>query len=637
MNNIEENMSKNTQANKKNKTAHGRKGGFFRFIFGDMYVYCNEKWKQGFFYKLFRKRKQKIRKRPKIAQLYEQSIVCRIISALSNMVIHAQVRMIGVAILMYAFAIVIAAFAQEYFLGELNPINIVVGAVIAALSIPFIASKKQFGEALLTGRISSYVVLQVLAIEETRLERKEKGNGDIGYSYLFLFAILLGLSTYFISPFVYINLAMMIITFVTIMCFPELGIMSVIGIIPFSNMFENPTMAVLFIVGTSALGFTSKFIRGKRVLRFELMDIFVLAFGALIFFGGIFSRGGTPSMHSAFMYCAFLSVYFVIVNIYIRKTWLYRGINLIVFTTSLVALLGIIEGGVINASWMDASVFESVRERITAFLDNPNMLGVYLVIVFPYAFARIFNARSTFSKVMAILATLIIFVCTVMTWSRGAWLGIIVATIVFLLVCNKKNIWFVFAGAASVPLWAIILPDSIVLRFESILTMADSSVTYRFSTWKGVWNMICDNLLRGIGVGESAFKEVYPSYAVSGTESVMHSHNLFLQIALEVGIFGLIVFAIILFMYMQRTFYAVRFRNHDSKSRVMIAAGFAGIVGAAVSGLTDHIWYNYRVFLIFWIVLALTMSFVKIDQKERLKENAGSASNIRSADIDIYF
>ena len=68
----------------------------------------------------------------------------------------------------------------------------------------------------------------------------------------------------------------------------------------------------------------------------------------------------------------------------------------------------------------------------------------------------------------------------------------------------------------------------------------------------------------------------------------------------------------------------------------MISAGFAGIVGALVAGFTDHIWYNYRVFLIFWIVVAITMSFVKINEKERLKENAWMSNNFKSAGIDIY-
>lgn len=632
MNNFDEKTSQNI----KKKSAPRRKRNLLKFLFADAYVVANEKWKSGFFYRIFRKRKQNMRSKARIAQLYENSLICRIVEYLSDIFIHSQLRMWGIALLFFSFAVLIATFAQNYFSGVLNQTNIIVGAAFAVLSVPFMASKKQFGEAMLTGKITSHVVYQVLGLDETRLQRKENDGREIGYSYLFLIAILLGLATYFVDPILIIDVVGLIIAFAVIMSFPELGIMSVLAIIPFSNLFGNPTIAVLFFVCSSAVSFVVKFLRGKRVIRFELMDVLILVFGVLMLFGGVFARsGGTASLDAALTYCAFMSVYFLIVNAYIRKTWLYRVVNLIVVTTAFISLVGIIEGGVISASWVDMSQFAHIGERISSFLGNPNMLGVYLVIVFPLALSRVMSANGTFRKVSALISMLLILVCTVMTWSRGAWLGIIVSFIVFFLVCNFKNIWFLLAGACSIPLWAIVLPQSIIDRFLSILTMSDSSITYRVNTWRGVWRMIRDHLFSGIGVGEQAFRDVYPAYAIPGTETVMHSHNIFMQIALELGIIGLLIFVFILVMYMQKAFRCVGYRRNESKSRITVSAGFAGIVGACVAGFTDHIWYNYRVFLIFWIVVALTMAFARIDERERFKENARFVNNSRSADLDL--
>jgi uncharacterized membrane protein len=69
----------------------------------------------------------------------------------------------------------------------------------------------------------------------------------------------------------------------------------------------------------------------------------------------------------------------------------------------------------------------------------------------------------------------------------------------------------------------------------------------------------------------------------------------------------------------------------------MIAAGIASITGALVVGLTDHIWYNYRVFLIFWVVMALTVALTKINEREKAKREANEINNSRSSDLDIYF
>ena len=37
-------------------------------------------------------------------------------------------------------------------------------------------------------------------------------------------------------------------------------------------------------------------------------------------------------------------------------------------------------------------------------------------------------------------------------------------------------------------------------------------------------------------------------------------------------------------------------------------------------GITDHIWYNYRVFLVFWAVMALGVALVRINDKEKAKK-----------------
>ena len=165
--------------------------------------------------------------------------------------------------------------------------------------------------------------------------------------------------------------------------------------------------------------------------------------------------------------------------------------------------------------------------------------------------------------------------------------------------------------------------------------MSDSSVVYRFNTWYGSLCMAWRNILSGIGVGESAFKNSYPQFAVSGTETVMHSHSLYLEILVEMGIFAFLIFCAIMLMYSQKCFSCVKPRNYGSKSRIMICAGYSGIAGALVMGLTDYIWYNYRVFLIFWAIMALTIALVRVNDNESAKFKALNENNPFFATIDI--
>lgn len=52
-------------------------------------------------------------------------------------------------------------------------------------------------------------------------------------------------------------------------------------------------------------------------------------------------------------------------------------------------------------------------------------------------------------------------------------------------------------------------------------------------------------------------------------------------------------------------------------------------------GLTDYVWYDYRVFLIFWAVMALTIALARINEKERKKELAGISNGARSVELEI--
>ena len=613
------------------------RNGFFGYLFSDLYTKCNERWKNGFIYRIFKRRGKVGKNRTVIARLYEESLTCRFFSGIGKVIIRSYMRCWGIGLFTFAFTVIFVSMLKYYLVEEITQINIAVGIAIAVLAIPFMVSKRRLGDALLKGRLSRYVISNILSLDESKLETEEGAPGG-SYALSFGIAAILGITTYFVDPVIHVLGVAFIIALAIILSFPEVSIVTIISTIPFANVFENPSAAIFVLIILAVIGYVFKYIRGKRVLRFELLDFFVLLFAVMLFFGGVFTRGGSASFLSALVYTVFIAIYFLLVNSYIRKTWIYRGIKLVVVLTSLVALLGILGGGVFNASWVDTEAFSDIGSRIGAFLGNPNMLGAYLVIVFPLVLAQMTVSRKTISKLGYGVCVLLMLACIVLTWSRGAWLGLIVSTLMFLLVYNSKNIWLIIIGAASAPIWALVLPETVIRRFISIFTMSDTSVLYRFNTWRGVIAMIADNLIGGIGVGESAFSEAYLKYATPGTETVIHSHSLILQITLELGILGAIVFAAIMLMYVQKCFATVTMRDNRrrSKSKTMVAAGLASVLGALIMGLTDHIWYNYRVFLIFWVVMGLTVALMKINEKEKAKEDASQVRNMKSADIDIY-
>ena len=114
----------------------------------------------------------------------------------------------------------------------------------------------------------------------------------------------------------------------------------------------------------------------------------------------------------------------------------------------------------------------------------------------------------------------------------------------------------------------------------------------------------------GIGSGESAFRAVFPYYAVSGTENVMHAHQIFLEVAVEIGVVGLLLFVTVLIGFLRR---GVRFcRTEGEGSRRMEGACLLSLLaGSLLMGLFDSLWYHNGLYWLFWSVAALLVNVMQ--------------------------
>ena len=99
----------------------------------------------------------------------------------------------------------------------------------------------------------------------------------------------------------------------------------------------------------------------------------------------------------------------------------------------------------------------------------------------------------------------------------------------------------------------------------------------------------------GIGIGEGAWHVVWPHYAISGTTRVMHAHNIFLQVATELGVGGL---AVLLLLLCVAIWGSLRQRNLPA---------IASIAGVLTMGLFDHLWYYPGMLVPFWSILAFSL------------------------------
>lgn len=288
-----------------------------------------------------------------------------------------------------------------------------------------------------------------------------------------------------------------------------------------------------------------------------------------------------------------------------------RVLPLLSVSLFLVSLYGTAEYllGLAELKWVDLTRFGDIGGRSTSFFSNPNFLAVYLLLHIPLLLGFLcLRGTDLSTRVLALAALALSLFCLAVTWSRSAWLGIIVAvlTLALLFSDRTRRALLVLFLPLSLLLGAC-LPQSVLHRFGSIFIMQDSSARYRLSLWRGVCKTVFANRF-GVGVGEEAFLQAYLPFAVSGTESAVHSHHLILQICCEVGWGGGLTFLLLLFVTVLQS---MAKREEDGNARVMRIAAFSGVLGGVTAGMFDHVWYHFGMLALFWTLLGICSSVCK--------------------------
>ena len=291
---------------------------------------------------------------------------------------------------------------------------------------------------------------------------------------------------------------------------------------------------------------------------------------------------------------------------------------LMVLAGGVVALLGVgqyVLGATGDAAWVDSDMFSSVTIRVYSTLQNPNVLAEYLILMISLGGAALLTAKGTGKRLVLLACCGVMCLCMVLTMSRGGWLGLLIAGMIFLVLLNPRVLVLapVVLPVALVALY-FVLPDTVISRFTSIGNLEDTSTSYRVSIWMGTIAMLKDYWLCGIGPGTGAFNLVYPAYSYNAANA-QHAHNLFLQIMSDGGVVALVVFLLIIFIFC-RVICSALSRNRSWRARCYLAGAIGGVGGFMAQSMTDYTFYNYRVALLFFAVLALGASFARLAEQE---------------------
>lgn len=420
-----------------------------------------------------------------------------------------------------------------------------------------------------------------------------------------MISVLLGLFT---DPKVGFLLPMLVCGGAVLLAYPQAGLMLLLFTAPFlpTMVLAALTLVIFFCYLLAQMG------GAERSFSLDYTGICIAAFGLLLLFFGITSYTPVKSTQIAVLECCFILSYFLI-------HWLIRSrnaVHVMVFLFCLGAfgcgLFGLYQylSGDVNTTWTDTSLF-TLQLRVYSTFENPNVYGEYLLLALPCAAVMCYIARRPLLKLFYGGTALLLLVNLALTYSRGCYLALMF--IFFLVVCWGARQLLIFVPFVLLAM-PFVLPDSIIHRFTSITNLSDSSTSYRMNIWLGTMNMLENFIFLGIGLGQESFTMFYTRYQMNEVFAP-HAHNLFLQVASEMGIAGLMMLISMLVM-----FFAVSHRSYKkvkgTKTAWFLLVMMAAMGGYLLEGMFDNVWYNYRVFLIFFMFMGLTAAVSRMVLKE---------------------
>ena len=165
---------------------------------------------------------------------------------------------------------------------------------------------------------------------------------------------------------------------------------------------------------------------------------------------------------------------------------------------------------------------------------------------------------------------------------------------------NKKIILILaIVGIVTFILSLTFLFPVITERILTIFTFREhSSNNYRLNVWISCLKMLKENILIGVGPGNSTFRLAYGLYMLTGFDALA-AYNIFLEIAIEIGLLGSFVLISIFLLSFLKLHYLFW-----QKCNIFSLAIFISLIGLLTHGMVDTVFFRPQIFVPFWFLVA---------------------------------
>jgi len=322
-------------------------------------------------------------------------------------------------------------------------------------------------------------------------------------------------------------------------------------------------------------------------------------------------------------------IFYLIVN-------LMKGLKFLrlTFFALIILSFGIALMGLFGADWPDNNF--PLLNRLPGLLKNAsvllpeftkfnvNTIAGALVFFIPLLLSFLWD-RSAFKRILlsdssnpdlfnviikglVFLLLIIMLLMLILTQSRGALLGALFGSYIFLVLKYKRFLWFIPIILIFLLVFFFTSAGGSLPRLISILDtdLDNSSLPGRLLAWSNTLYVIQDFPLTGVGIGtfNAVFRDFYALNIFSSQPDFIYQpHNNFLSVAVELGIPALVLYVSIFCIAMITAFRLIK--KGRSIIKIMALGLSCGFLAHQVFGITDAFSLGTKMGVIMWIYLGL--------------------------------
>jgi len=298
-------------------------------------------------------------------------------------------------------------------------------------------------------------------------------------------------------------------------------------------------------------------------------------------------------------------IFYIVVNCIDDEYKIKRILNIILMSSTAIAIFGILQYmGVIPRNWWDRHNF------LSATYVNHNHFAGYMELALPLSIGMILSEKEIGKKILYVYSFLALSSALLLSMSRGAWFSITIAMIfMFIMICRKRKgffISFLFLVFLAVAIIFIFNTVDLSILSRRVSSYKELDFSGRIEIWKGSLQIIRHNWLLGAGIGTFIYN--FPAYRTPGLNMFVNfSHNDYLQIASEAGIFSLMLLVFMIFAIIRKGVITHNIASSSFRKWAPLAL-VTGILSLSIHGLGDFNFYIPANAFLFTVCAGLTLN-----------------------------